>query len=109
MTEFADAWLADYDATPPVKVGPAAGTGRAGAVRVVGRRWRRCRPRAVGSRRRVRRAPSAGPAASATPGAPGSSSSGAPVVAIVFLLGAVVIVVAIAGRAPSPGRRRHDA
>jgi hypothetical protein len=102
MTEFSDAWLADYDATPPVKAGPQSAP--AGPVPSSWSTDGGPLPAGSSDPGPGAPAPSDGPTASATSDASGSSSSGSPVIAIAFLVGAVVIVVAIV-----VARRRRDA
>jgi hypothetical protein len=102
MAEFSDAWLADYDATSPVKTGPQPPP--AGPVPSSWSTDGGPLPAGSSDPGPNAPAPSDGPSATAAPDGNGSSSSGAPVIAIVFLIGAVVLVVAIV-----IARRRRDA
>ena len=100
VAEFSDAWLADYEATPPARTGPQPPP--AGPVPSS---WTTDGGQVPGLASAGPGAPAPSAAASPVPTTDGSSSSGGPpVIGIVSLVGAIAIVIAIL-----VARRRRDA
>jgi hypothetical protein len=100
MTEFSDAWLADYGAKPPERAGPQPAP--AGPAPTSWDTDGGAQPGVPSSPRPGAPAPSAATGPDAAPTSP--ASDGTSVVAFAFIAGALVIAVAVI-----VARRRRDA